>query len=226
MKLVGRGDSGDPLGLTEQQALILQSRQSTRAGELGRAAIQPVAQASGSGFKADTPVRFYLLPNIPMGELTTNASGAFSGTIPVPANLSPGTYTLQMNALAPSGVVRSLSIGVIVEKAVTQTSTVRANVRFAPLSSALDDTAKAQLRRVAAKAKSGSGVVKSVIVGYVQPTASTSNDQRLSIARAQSVAAYLKSLGVKGVSGVRGGGKATTLGDKGRSVDVAITYRR
>ena len=223
MKLAGRGDDGDPLGLTDKQVLVLQSQQSARARSLATNKVNPVALASGVGFQANTPVRFYLLPATYLGQLTTDSAGSFAGSIPIPPGIAPGNYTLQTNALAPSGAVRSLSIGVIVKPARVVTSTVRASVRFAPLSAALSRPAKARLRSVADRAKQGAQ--RSVIVGYVQPTRSSGNDQFLSFSRAKAVAAYLKSQGVKGVYLVRGDGKATESGATARRVDVAITYQ-
>jgi hypothetical protein len=186
--------------------------------------VPPVAQASGKGFKPSSPVKFYLLPGTSLGELTTDASGAFAGAIPMPAGILPGTYTLQSNAFAPDGSVRSLSLGVIVRPAVVAPlRKARANVPFAALSSQLDASAKAKLRALAAKVKSGA--VKSVVVGYVQPTASATNDLILSTARSRAVAAYLKSQGVAGVFVVSGEGKATEAGAAGRRVEVVVTYR-
>ena len=226
MQLVGRGGEGDPLGLSDSQALILQSRQSpqNRSTDIARKAVPPVAQASGKGFKPSSPVRFYLLPGTSLGELKTDASGTFAGAIPMPAGILPGTYTLQSNAFAPDGSVRSLSLGVIVKPAVVAPlRKASASVPFAALSSQLDASAKAQLRALAAKVKSGA--VRSMVVGYVQPTASASNDVILSTARSRAVAAYLRSQGVAGVFVVSGEGKATEAGAAGRRVEVVVTYR-
>jgi len=68
-------------------------------------------------------------------------------------------------------------------------------------------------------------IVKSVVVGYVQPTSTAANDTTLSTARAQAVAAYLRSLGVKGVYLVRGDGKAKETGSTARRVEVTISYQ-
>jgi outer membrane protein OmpA-like peptidoglycan-associated protein len=212
--------------LSDSQALILQSQQAPRNRSLNfaRKTVQPVAQASGKGFKPLSPVKFYLLPGTSLGELTTDASGAFAGAIPMPAGIAPGTYTLQSNAFAPDGSVRSLSLGVIVKPALVATvRQARAKVSFAALSSQLDASAKARLRALAAKVKSGA--VKSVVVGYVEPTASATNDLTLSTARARAVAEYLKGRGVAGVFVVSGEGRATEAGAAGRRVEVVVTYR-
>jgi outer membrane protein OmpA-like peptidoglycan-associated protein len=67
-------------------------------------------------------------------------------------------------------------------------------------------------------------VVKSVVVGYVQPTNNASNDQSLSTDRARAVASYLQSQGVKGVFSVRGDGRAKEVGAKARRVNISVTY--
>lgn len=82
----------------------------------------------------------------------------------------------------------------------------------------------ASLDRVARKA--GAKATVTVVIGYVQGTSSTANDQALSSQRAQVVAAYLRSEGVKGQYSIRGNGIAPEPGDKARRVQVTITYRR
>ncbi len=90
------GDDADPLGLTEKDAPILQSqRPAQRSGLAPRSAgsvllapfapcvlRQPTAVWSGRGFKANSPVKFYLLPGTYIGELTTDDTGTYQGTLP------------------------------------------------------------------------------------------------------------------------------------------------
>jgi len=246
MRLEGRGDADDPLGLTSKQALILQSeRATTTSGPvlnsaessisarsavvapvvLGKQRVRPVARASGDGFAPRTPVKLYLLTVGYLGEVTTDAAGSFAGAVPIPPGIAPGVYTLQANGFAPDFSVRSLSLGVLVRPTAVRTSTARAQVYFDVLSPALDAKAKTTLRGVARTATSGAGATRSVVVGYVQPTSASSNDGALSTARAQAVAAYLRSRGVKGVYVVRGDGKAKEAGATARRVNIAITYR-
>ncbi len=236
MRLEGRGDADDPLGLSGKQTLILQSQPGSSATTAGSAVtgrslqmarkgkVQPVARTSGDGFAAKSPVKLYLLTVGYLGEVITDDSGAFDGSVPIPAGLTPGVYTLQANGFAPDFSVRSLSVGVLVKPTVTRTATARGTVFFDVLSPVLSDAAKTQLRRIAAKARSGAGVVKSVVVGYVQPTNNASNDQSLSTDRARAVASYLQSQGVKGVFSVRGDGRAKEVGAKARRVNISVTY--
>ena len=68
---------------------------------------------SGSGFAANSPVDVYVhsVP-IKLGTVTTNASGEFSGTFPVPDELADGTHTLQLMGYSPSGLVQEGQIPV------------------------------------------------------------------------------------------------------------------
>jgi outer membrane protein OmpA-like peptidoglycan-associated protein len=236
MRLEGRGDDADPLGLTSKQALILQSEPTgARSGSMGIAArsgstakvrVQPVAQTSGDGFAARTPVKLFLLPATYLGEVTTDAAGAFAGSVPIPAGVAPGVHTLQANGFAPDLSVRSLSIGVLVKPTAVAVKVSRASskVFFGPLSSAL--TAEGRSTLNALVKKTGKKGVRTVSVGYVQGTSVTSNDQALSMARAKEVAAYLRSLGLKGAFVVRGDGVAKESGALARRVNVTITYQR
>ena len=233
MTLAGRGDVNDPLGLTAKQALVLQSEPvAARIGLVGRtlslakAKVQPVAESSGTGFMPDSDVRLYLLADTYLGTLHTDASGSYSGKVRVPAGVKPGTYTLQANGFAPDGAVRSLSLGVLVKGAGTAqaTRTAKASVFFAPLSPALSAQGKATLDALVKK--TGTNGVRTVVVGFVQPVGTAANDMSLSVARAKTVAAYLKSLGLRGAYSVKGNGRATETGAEARRVEVAVTYRR
>lgn len=207
MRLEGRGDSSDPLGLTSKQALILQSQPLLRARTSSAArSAQPVARSSGDGFRAASAVKFYLLPDTLLGTLTTDGGGAYAGDVPIPAGIAPGVYTLQVNGYAPDGSVRSLSLGVKVESTIASTKpvTVRATVRFASMSVELTDAAKAQLRQLVNRAGARTQGVTSI--GYVQASGDKSNDQSLSTRRARTVADHLRSLGVTGSFIVRGDG--------------------
>ena len=223
MKLVGRGDDADPLGLTEKQVLILQSDQPvrTRQGTTKRR-VNPVAQASGAGFKANSAVKFYLLPSTYLGQLPTDGSGAFAGKIPVPPGIPPAAYTLQMNGFSPNDSVRSLSIGVIVKPTARVTRQARAVVTFDSLDPTLDAAARKVLKKLLRK--TGKLGIRNVVLGFVQPTSISGNDASLSTERARNVAAFLKSRGLKGTYVVRGEGKAPERTAIARRVVVTVTY--
>ena len=227
VKLVGRGDLDDPLGLTEKSALILQSSQVTRkrmSPSKRAVVVTPVAEASGQGFMTTSPVKFYILPTTYMGELATDSAGVFSGTVPVPRGITPGTYTLQMNGFAADGQVRSLSIGVIVKPAVgAALKAAKTAVFFDVMSPVVTPAGKAALRALVKR--TGKSGFKNVMVGFVQASSVTSNDLTLSLLRAKRVAAYLRSIGLKGAFTLRGAGVAKQPGALARRVNVTIEYR-
>ena len=222
MRLEGRGDDSDPLGLTSKQALILQSEEGAPATRAKKAKVQPVAKSAGSGFKAASPVKFYILPGTYLGTITTDANGAYNGSVPIPPGIPGGVYALQANGFAPDGSVRSLSIGVLVTTVAKQTTQASAKVYFDVLSPVLTADDKATLEALVKK--TGTKSSRTVAVGYVQGTSTTSNDQTLSTQRARNVAAYLQELGLKGPRDVRGDGIATETGAMARRVNVTVTY--
>jgi outer membrane protein OmpA-like peptidoglycan-associated protein len=229
MTLEGRNSQGNPLGLTGDQVLVLESQPITRAlrAKDGRSTrVQPSAVSTGRGFKPNSPVKFYLLPSTEIGTLTTDAQGNYSGQVPVPAGLRPGVYTLQTNGLAPNDSVRSLSLGVMVKQARSSVKALTASdsVFFNKLSAELTPAGKATLRTLVKT--TGRQVLSVRSVGYVQPSGASTNDARLSTQRARIVADYLKSLEVRGAFKVRGNGVAKESGAAGRRVDVTITYRK
>ncbi|NQW71359.1 MAG: InlB B-repeat-containing protein [Actinobacteria bacterium] len=231
MWLEGRGDVNDPLGLTSKQALILQSqtlvsqRSATLAPLSLRAKVQPVARTRGYGFAPASPVKLYLLPSTYLGEVMTDANGSFAGAVPIPAGIAPGVHTLQANGFIPDFTVRSLSIGVLV-KPTTQalaTAWTSTKVFFEPLSADLTGDSEAALRALVKK--TGKNPVRTVSIGFVQPTATTDNDSSLSLLRAKNVAAFMRSIGVKGVFVARGNGAPNEAGAAARRVKVTIAYR-
>jgi len=232
MKLAGVGDDADPLGLTPKNALILQSKQTaTRSGvlgvESGRFAKcvlrEPLAISSGNGFRANSPVKMYILPATYIGTLTTDGTGAYQGSLPIPAGVLAGNQTLQANGFAPSGAVRSLSLGILVKRGRTVvTKSERASVFFDPMSPVISPQGKAKLDALVKRAKRNG--MRTVAIGFVQETPSTSNDQSLSTQRARNVAAYLRSRGLAGAYVVRGDGIAGP-GATARRVNVTVTYQ-
>jgi len=212
MRIAGLNADGRGLPLSDDGALVLQTNN--------------LAETEGTGFQANGPVQIYLLstPRF-LGTVMTNADGTFSGTVLLPPDIKPGRHTLQSNGFTPDGLVRSVSVGVILKKGTSSArGQARATVYFAPLSTELTPASKTSLDRVARKA--GAKATVTVVIGYVQGTNSTANDQALSSQRAKVVATYLRGKGVKGRYSVRGNGIAPEPGDKARRVQVTITYTK
>jgi uncharacterized repeat protein (TIGR02543 family) len=193
-----------------------QSRAATKSSE-------PTLDTAGTGFKAGTPLRVYLLPNTLVGELTADAAGNFSASIPVPSGLTPGAQIMQINGFANDGSVRSLSIGVVVKSVAASPAVMqaRASVQFASGSAKLTRSGQSQLRNLVSRTgKSGAMSV----VGFARGQKLTASAKTLSDARARAVASYLRGLGLKGSYTVRGvwvvGGSVST----GQRVTVVVSY--
>jgi outer membrane protein OmpA-like peptidoglycan-associated protein len=122
--------------------------------------------------------------------------------------------------------VRSLSLGVLLsaDKVAGKPRTVRATVYFDALSAELTSTAKASLKELV-KGRAASAT-RTLVLGYVQDSGLASNNQTLSSQRAKTIAAYLRSLGLKGAVVTRGDGVARESGAAGRKAVVTIRYLR
>lgn len=211
MRLAGLNAQGQPLGLSSDGgALVLEQDR--------------MAQVAGTGFLPSSEVRLYVFsePRY-IGSVTTDASGNFSGAVPIPKDLPVGRHTLQANGYSQDTNVRSLSLGVMVRPdRAPRVRAAQATVTFAPMSSMLSDGAKAQLRALLKGRKDTA--VRTLARGFVQPTSIIANDQSLSMARAESVKSYLRGLGLKGPVTARGDGVASETGAAGRKVSISIRY--
>lgn len=235
MRLFGTGDDADPLGIGEKNQLILQSPQvldpqrvsrsvTPRSGTLTVCKMRrPEAVSSGTGFQPGSQVKMYILPATYIGAFTVDAAGSYSGKLPVPVGVKLGDQTLQVNGYATSGVVRSLSLGIQVTPAqAAMTRQAKANVFFDPLSPVISAAGKQTLDQLVRKTKKHG--VRTIALGFVQQTVTTSNDLTLSTQRARNVAAYLRERGLTGAYVVRGDGVAGP-GATARRVSVDVTYQ-
>lgn len=232
MKLAGVGDDADPLGLTPKNALILQSKQvAARSAAMGvnlkgvaKCVLrQPLAISSGAGFRPNSQIMMYILPATFIGALTVDGTGAYQGSLPIPVGVLSGNQTLQANGFAASGAVRSLSLGIQVKPGRTvQTKTQRAKVFFDPMSPVISKEGKAKLNALVKRSKQSG--LRTVAIGFVQETLTTSNDMSLSTQRARNVATYLRSRGLSGSFDVRGEGVAGPKATA-RKVTVAVSYQ-
>lgn len=241
----GVGGDGTPLPLGPADTLVVQSVQQVRTGALptpraatrsavrraqtatgaGETEVSPVVATSGDGFLSGSTIRFYVLPDILMGDLVADSAGAFAGDIPVPAGIAPGARTLQMNGYAPDGTVRSLSIGILVKAAGgVAVSTKRASVFFAPMSAKITAEGMAVLRRLVKATGTDASMTR--VVGFVRATGVSDNDGSLSAARAAAVKAALRSLGLRGPIDDRGDGASVQDGPAARRATITIAYRR
>ncbi len=150
------------------------------------------ALVTGFGFKPGSEVEIWVFstPTL-LGTATVKADGTFSKSFTIPATLAVGRHTLQAEGLASSGQPRAVSAGVIVSKATTNGVTKR--VFFSPSSAKLSQTARTQLRAIAAAARA-KGTNRITVVGHTDSRGTNAHNLDLSKRRAQAVAAYLKTL--------------------------------
>ena len=157
---------------------------------------------SGSGLQPNSqytltlrsdPVLLFTGTSDPNG----NFKSAFDlGSVTCPA---PGAHTLTLAGVRPDGSETSAVAAFSIDAGCKVTNIVRdgygqdalANVYFASGSSKLSKAAKGKIE--AAVKANPSAIYR--VIGYVQKSGSSSNDEKLSLARARSVEKYLVSLG-------------------------------
>jgi hypothetical protein len=178
------------------------------------------ASTSGTGFKPNSSVKVYVFSDpIYLGALQTDATGKFIGKLPVPANLNMGNHTIQVSGFTPGNVVRTASIGVVVAA-----KPIVAKVIFGGDSAAITPLAASQLKALATQLNKRSAKATVTLEGYVMATAVTSNDKKLSAARAAAVKAVLLKLGVKAVFKTKAMGVAPQKGPIARRVDALAIW--
>jgi outer membrane protein OmpA-like peptidoglycan-associated protein len=208
MEIEGRRSTGQPLGLTSDAALRLE-RGST-------------ASVKGTGFAPNSDVQVHLFSTARfLGTIRTNASGAFDGSVPVPADVELGRHTLQAAALGADNNVRTLSLGVVLEAPVKPVRTAKATVSFDPLSAALTPKAKKALRALAQMTKGTA--TTGLAIGYVQKDGNPANDTSLSKQRARVIAAFLKANGMTAPLSTRGDGVLSKK-KTGRAGTISVIY--
>jgi outer membrane protein OmpA-like peptidoglycan-associated protein len=183
----------------------------------------------GTGFEANSRVVVwgFSSPTL-IGIVYANAKGAYDVTLPIPGTLGVGSHTLQSNGTAANGQAVSVSTGLNIvsassaERAATKKATAR--VHFPRLSAKVDAASLKVLRDLIAKV-GGRNAVSTIVLGYVQGSGSSANDISLSRARAYSVAAAMRKLGLKGAIVTKAKGVLAVPSDQARSALVTVTYR-
>ena len=181
------GADGRPAPLGADGALVL-----APSGSLPLAA---------SGYSANSSVFVYLMSTpILLGVLQVDANGALSGELELPRNLVLGSHTLQINGFSADGQMRSISLGVTVQRADYRSPRIGTRVTFEYRSAALTRAAKLTLASMVRQARSrdSSSTVTTTSVGAVRASGSTKADRRLAMQRARNVAAFLRSQGMAG----------------------------
>lgn len=79
---------------------------------LGRSQVRPgeALSVSGGGFRPNSAVTIvFRSAPVTLGSATTDASGAFTTTVTIPADATPGTHTIAATGVNPNGTPRELA---------------------------------------------------------------------------------------------------------------------
>ena len=179
---------------------------------------------SGSGFDEMSQVRIYLMSRgIHLGSLMTDTSGDFIGTVTVPADVTIGPDTLQINGFTPDRSVRSVSLGIRVASAeYARQGSIGSRIYFGYKSAVLTAKAKRSLMAMMAQVPTGQ-VVSARVTGALRSTGATALDRSLANKRAAVVRGFLKAHGMSGevTSSVR----RVAVSDRYRDRRVEISVR-
>ncbi|HEY7823491.1 MAG TPA: OmpA family protein, partial [Acidimicrobiia bacterium] len=191
-------------------------------------------RVGGEGFQPNSMVQVWVFSEATfVGIVLTDENGAYTSLLELPEELELGDHTLQNSGTARNGQPLAVSAGLRIiapgegSSAETETpETARADttVYFGRGSSTLDSADKKKLDRLVRRVKDSAQRVR--VTGYVQASSSTANDQSLSLARARSVARYLRSQGVDAKYTVRGRGVLDAPSDEARSARVTVVYTK
>jgi len=191
-------------------------------------------RVGGSGFQPGSTVQVWMFsdPSF-VGVVKADASGNYVSLLQLPESLKPGAHTLQSAGTARNGVKIAASAGLRVTSAesgsgasgnTSKSKRVTATIYFDPMSSHLDSSDRKRLDALVARVGKRSANV--TVTGYVQASSNPSNDKTLSAARAQAVAKYLRSQGVRGKYIVTGEGVLNRPAAQARSARVVVTFSR
>ncbi|MFM6963578.1 MAG: beta strand repeat-containing protein, partial [Micrococcales bacterium] len=209
LTLQGIDAAGNPIPLTADGKLILTPGQ--------------FAAIVGTGFSPNTPAIVWIFSSpVQLGQFTVDASGNFSGVMPIPTTISVGNHTAVVQGVGTAGENRQANLGVIVG-ALPVVSTVT----FAGDSAALNAQALAALKAIATTVKKSapaSTPVTITVKGWVAPTASTANDAALSLARANAAKTALQKLGVKATFVVSGQGVWDVGTGPAKKAQITVTF--
>ena len=150
----------------------------------------------GSGYAPGSTVYAWLLtPATFLTSARADDSGAFSSTLALPDGIAPGNHVIQVNGFAPSGQVRSTSVGLAVFSPAT--SPASTSVAFAPGKKKLDATARGALRDLVASLPNGARPT-TMVTGYIAKAGPKGQARALARMRARKIAATLKRAGLTG----------------------------
>jgi phosphodiesterase/alkaline phosphatase D-like protein/outer membrane protein OmpA-like peptidoglycan-associated protein len=180
---------------------------------------------TGSGFKPNSLVLVSLFSEpIMVGNIATDANGAFDASLPIRDYGLVGLHTIQVNGYTPEGQVRSANLPVIFQ--VTTTKSLGATYSFNPDSSAITAKTLTAIKAFLKKVPKGATNIKVGSIGYIYSASAkvSKAEVALSQARAAAIVAQFKKLGLKASFKVFGAGRSLPGNPTPRRVDVAVTY--
>ena len=186
---------------------------------------------SGDGYLAGSAVSVFAIPRFArtgaakitaravagagdLGSLTADPDGAFSGTVPVPADMRIGDYILQVNGQTPARDVRSvnLQLEVVAGAAQLRKGTVRKAAFFQGKSNRLTAEGAKKLRAMVKSIPKNARNATISIIGVSVSMDTLGENIDLAGERAKRIAKYLERQGVKGTYNVT---VSTTVVDEG-----------
>jgi hypothetical protein len=205
MRLYGQSPDGGALGFSNSGALVIEQDRQVRI--------------EGTGFQPNSLVSVYMFSTpTALGTVTTDIYGNFSGAVPVPTSVAPGSHTVQVNGYATSGQVRSLSMAAELR---SDMRTSKATAVFKGKSVKLTDKAKKRLNALVQRTKATA--TQTVVVGSVGPGAK--NATPLARARMAAVISYLQSRGLAGEIITKPyGGAVLKKGISAKRTTVTVTF--
>jgi outer membrane protein OmpA-like peptidoglycan-associated protein len=180
---------------------------------------------TGTGFMPNSLVVVHLFSDpIAVGNIATDANGAFDASLPVRNYGLVGLHTIQVNGYSPDGLVRTANLPVIFR--VTAVKSGAASFSFNPDSSVITAKTLTAIKAFLKQIPKGATKVKVGAIGYIySPIAKISKTEvALSQARADAIVAQLKKLGLVGSFKAYGAGRSLPSNPTPRRVDVVVSY--
>jgi outer membrane protein OmpA-like peptidoglycan-associated protein len=181
-------------------------------------------QVCGTGYRAQSPVRVFLMYRgapVLLGVLASDASGAFTGTVPIPGGTRLGSHTVQVNGYTPSNEVRRFSLGLDVVSADRVTESAGSRLTFTAGSAKLTTQSKRSLRALLRQIPDDATTV-TVATGLVRRKNATPAERALARKRATRVAGFLAARGLGEPIAVMVRGVRVTNSVQRRQVVVTI----
>ena len=185
--------------------------------------------AQGSGFLAGSFVDIYIYSkSIYLGSFKVDSNGDVVDQIKIPANLPPGNHSLVIAGKSTEGKQFILPTPIIVGKAVVNSAkTLKASVFFSSKQAVVTPSQRLKINSLKKMIPKSAKNVKVVIRGYTEKAGkNTKSAKSISRIRANAVARYLKSGGLKkALFNVKGLGLYGLKGKLGNRVEIQITWK-